>query len=141
MNTKLLGCAAAAAMAAAIVVATPAMAFRGGGGFGGGGHGIGGGGHMTSMGGGHFGPMFTGRSMAMGSFNRAGRFDQDDRFRHFHHFHNRFAFNVFDNFAFFGVPFGYGYAAYGNGCWRQVWTPYGWQWSNICYGYGYNYGY
>jgi len=141
MNTKLLGCAAATAMAAAIVVATPAMAFRDGGGFGGGGHGIGGGGHMTSMGGGHFGPMFTGRSMAMGSFNRAGRFDRDDRFRHFHHFHNRFAFNGFDNFAFFGVPFGYGYAAFGNGCWRQVWTPYGWQWSNICYDYGYNYGY
>jgi hypothetical protein len=151
MRTKLLGCLAATAMAADIVVAAPVMAFHGGGGFGGGGHGIAGGGHTMSMGGGHFGPMFAGRSMAMGSFNRAGRFDwddrfgrrfsrfdRDDRFRHFHHFRNRFAFfNGFDNFAFFGVPFGYGYAAYGNGCWRQVWTPYGWQWSNICYDYGY----
>jgi hypothetical protein len=79
--------------------------------------------------------------MAMGSVNRAGRFDRDDRFRHFHRFRNRFAFNGFDNFAFFGVPFGYGYAAYGNGCWRQAWTPYGWQGNNICYDYGYNYGY
>ena len=46
MKTKLLGCLAATTMAADIVVATPAMAFHGGGGFGGGGHGIGGGGHM-----------------------------------------------------------------------------------------------
>jgi hypothetical protein len=144
MKTKLLGCLAA--MAAACVVATPAMAFRGGGGFGGGGHGIGGAGHMMSMGGDHFGPMFAGRSMAMGGFTRAGRFnwddrfgrrvsrlDRDDRFRRFHHFHHRFAFNGFDDFAFFGVPFAYGYAAYGNGCWR--WD--GWQWINICYDYGY----
>jgi hypothetical protein len=132
MKTKLLRCLAAIAMAAASVVATPSMAFRGGGG-----HGFGAGGHMMSMGGGHFGPMFTGRSMAMGTFNRAGRFDRDDRFRHFHHF------NRFRNFAFFGfgAPFAYDYAAYGSGCWRQIWTPYGWQWSNICYDYGYNYGY
>ena len=37
MKTKLIGCLAATVMAAAIVVATPALAFRGGGGFGGGG--------------------------------------------------------------------------------------------------------
>ena len=80
MRTKLLGCLAATAMAADIVVATPAMAFHGGGGFGGGGHGIGwwrphDGRHgrhpMMSMGSGHFGPMFAGRSVAMGNFNRA----------------------------------------------------------------------
>jgi hypothetical protein len=39
-----------------------------------------------------------------------------------------------------GYPY-YDYAAYGNGCWRQVWTPYGYQWSNICYNYGDDYGY
>ena len=50
----------------------------------------------------------------------------------------RFFVNRFDNFAFFGVPFAYDYAAYGNGCWR--WD--GWQWINICYNYdGYDYGY
>jgi hypothetical protein len=116
MKAKLLLCLVTTAMTAAIVVATPAMAFHGGSGFGGGGH-------MMSMGGAHFGPMFAGRSMAMGSFNRAGRFDRDDRFRHFHHFRNRFVFfNGFDDFAFFGVPSAYDYAAYGNGCWRQPHT-------------------
>jgi hypothetical protein len=134
MNRNLPRCVTAAMLGAAIVAATPAMA-RGGFGGGGGGHGFGVGGHM-SMGAGHFGPTFTGRSMAMGSFNRADRFDRDDRFRHFHRFRNRFAFvNGFDDFAFFGVPFGYGYAAYGSGCWR--WD--GWQWINICYGYNYGY--
>ncbi len=168
MRTKLLGCLAATAMGTAIVVATPALAFRGGG-FGGGLHGgFGGAGFHRGFGGGGFrGGMFTGRSVFVpggnrfvgrsvvaGSFNRAGRFDRDDRFgRRFGRFDrddrfrhrfgrfdrdHRFAFvNGFDNFAFFGVPFGYDYAAYGNGCWRQVWTPYGWQWSNICYEYGY----
>jgi len=170
MKTKLLGCLAASAMAAAIV-ATPAIAFRGSGGFGGG-HMMGGGGHMLGgMGGGHpmmsmgggfhgrfggggfRGGMATGRSVFVPGGNRfvgapfAGRnafvnrrfFDEDrrdrfeDRFRH-----RRFFVNRFDNFAFFGVPFAYGYAAYGNGCWR--WD--GWQWINICYEYdGYNYGY
>jgi hypothetical protein len=63
-----------------------------------------------------------------------GRRDRfEDRFRH-----RRFFVNRFDNFAFFGVPFAYGYAAYGNGCSR--WD--GWRWINICYDYdGYNYGY
>ena len=62
-----------------------------------------------------------------------GRRDRfEDRFRH-----RRFG-NRFDNFAFFGVPFAYDYAAYGNDCWR--WD--GWQWINICYNYdGYDYGY
>jgi hypothetical protein len=164
MKTKLLGRIAASAMAAAIV-ATPAIAFRGSGGFGGG-HMMGGGGHMLggmgghpmmSMGGGFHGRfggggfgggMATGRSVFVPGGNRfvgapfAGRhafvnrrfFDEDrrdrfeDRFRHRGFFVNRF-----DNFAFFGVPFAYGYAAYGNGCWR--WD--GWQWINVCYDYGY----
>jgi hypothetical protein len=66
---------------------------------------------------------------------RRDRFEDrvEDRFRH-----RRFFVNRFDNFAFFGVPFAYDYAAYGNGCWR--WD--GWQWINICNNYGaYNSGY
>ena len=137
MKTKLLGCLAATLIAAASVIATPATAFRGGGGFGGGGFG----------GGGFRGGMVTGRSVFVPGGNRfvgapfAGRhafvnrrfFDEgrrdrfEDRFRH-----RRFFANGFDNFAFIGVPFAYGYAAYGS-CWR--WD--GWQWINICYDYGY----
>ncbi len=156
MKTKLLGCLAGTAMAAAIVVATPALAQHAGGGMSGGGMHFGGG--MPG------GRMFTGRSVFVPGGNRfagapfAGRqafvnrrfFDEgrrdriedriegrrdrfEDRFRH-----RRFFVNRFDNFAFFGVPFAYGYAAYGNGCWR--WD--GWQWIKICYDYGgYNYGY
>jgi hypothetical protein len=75
------------------------------------------------------------------TFNRFGfnrgfnsRVARFDRFHHFHHFRNRFAFvgSGWD----WGYP-NYDYAASGDGCWRQVWTPYGWQWSNICYNYGY----
>jgi hypothetical protein len=72
MNTKLLRCVAATAMTAASVVATPAIAFRGGGGFGGG-HMMGGmGGHpMMSMGGSMpGGRMFTGRSVFVPGGNR-----------------------------------------------------------------------
>jgi hypothetical protein len=151
---------ASAAVGAALVVSSPAAAFRGGGGFGGG-HMIGGGGRM--MGGMGGGRMFTGRSVFVPGGNRfvgapfasrhafvnrrifdegrrdriedrrEGRRDRDDRFRH-----RRFFVNGFDDFAFFGAPFAYDYAAYGNGCWR--WD--GGQWINICNNYdGYNYGY
>jgi hypothetical protein len=150
MKTKLLGCLAATVIGAASVIATPATAFRGGGGFGGGGF------HGGFGGGGFRGGMVTGRSAFVPGPNRfvgapfAGRhafvnrrfFDEgrrdrfEDRFRH-----RRFFANGLDNFAFIGVSFAYDYAAYGNGCWRQVWTPYGWQWSNICYDYGDSYGY
>ncbi len=159
-----------AALGAALAASGPALAFGGGhmgGGFGGGGFhggGFGGGGfHGSGFAGGHFGG-FAGRSMAMGGvnhdFNRGmftGRsvamnrslginrgFDHRfARFDHFHHFRNRFVFfNTFDNFGLFGVPLAYDYAAYENGCWRQVWSSYGWQLINICYDYGgYNYGY
>ena len=92
--------------------------------------------------------MVTGRSVFVPGGNRfvgapfAGRhafvnrrfFDEGRRDR----FEDRFRHRRFDNFAFFGVPFAYDYAAYGNGCWR--WD--GWQWINICYNYdGYDYGY
>jgi hypothetical protein len=64
--------------------------------------------------------------------NRFHAFPFDHRFA-FHHHH-------FRNFAFFGYPFAYdgGYGAY-DGCWRQIATPYGLQWTNICYNYGYDY--
>jgi hypothetical protein len=96
MKTKLLGRLAATVIAAASVVATPATAFRGGGGFGGGGfHGRLGGGSVR-------GGMVTGRSAFVPGANRfvsppfAGRhafvnrrfFDEgrrdrfEDRFRH-----------------------------------------------------------
>ena len=112
---------------------------------------------MHFGGGGFRGGMVTGRSVFVPGGNRfvgapspgrhvfvnrhffdEGRRDRvedrvEDRFRG-----RRFFVNRFDNFAFFGVPFAYDYAAYGNGCWR--WD--GWQWINICYNYdGYNYGY
>jgi hypothetical protein len=158
MQTKLLGCLAA--MAAAIVMATPATAFRGGGGgfhggFGGGGMHFGAGGfggpHFGS--GGFRGGMVTGRSVFVPGGNRFVSAPFAGRHIFVNRFHN-FAFrNRFNNFAFrhpfffrhhhfrnfaligFGVPFAYGYAAYGNGCWR--WD--GWQWINICYDYSYGY--
>jgi hypothetical protein len=125
MKSNVLGCVSAALLGAAIALPTPALA-RGG--FGGS--------HFGGFGG-HFGgfaPRFTGRSVAIGRFNRDNRFF----FRH----------RRFGNFAFFGAPFFgfgawpyyYGYAAYG-GCWRQVLTGYGYQWANVCNDYGYNNGY
>jgi hypothetical protein len=135
---------ASAALGAALVVSSSAAAFRGGGGFGGGSF------HGGFGGGGFRGGMVTGRSVFVPGGNRfvnapfasrhaflnrrffdEGRRDRfEDRFRH-----RRFFVNRFDNFAFFGVPFAYDYATYGNGCWRW----YGWQWINICYGYNYGY--
>jgi hypothetical protein len=127
-------------LGAAIVTATPALAFRGGGGFHGGGMHFGGGG--MHMGGGpmHFGgggrffaAPFAGRHMFNNGFNSFG-------FRH-HHFHD-FAFRHhrhFRNFAFIGAPYAYdyGYDSSDDGCWRQLLTSYGWQWTNVCYDYGY----
>jgi hypothetical protein len=144
---------ASAVLGAAVAATGPARAF-GGGHFGG---------RSTAMGGFNRGfgfnrsfagvnhGMFAGRSVATGGldrglgfnrgFNRFGfnrgfnsRFARSDRFHHFHHFRNRFAFvgGGWD----WGYPY-YDYAAYGDGCWRQVWTSYGWQWSNTCYNYGY----
>src|SRR3984893_10960951 len=80
MNSKILWCLAAAALGAALVVSTPAIAFRGGGGFGGGGfggvHGGFGGGGMhfggavPFRGGGFRGGMVTGRSVFVPGGNR-----------------------------------------------------------------------
>lgn len=34
-----------------------------------------------------------------------------------------------------GYPWWWNGAYYGDYCWQQVWTPYGWQWRNVCWGY------
>jgi hypothetical protein len=60
-----------------------------------------------------------------------GGFHGPAYYRHHRHFRNS---------AFVGGPFFYDYAGYGNYCWQQVWTPYGWQWVDACSGY-YGYGY
>jgi hypothetical protein len=108
-----------------------------GGGFAGGMHGGGFGGTHIGGGGAHFaaigGPHFVGGSFGGARFAHAGisprsafhngRFFHDGRF--FHHRHNRF--------AFFGFDGPYAYAGYDD-CWRRVWTSYGVQWVNVCYG-------
>jgi hypothetical protein len=143
---------------AALGVGSAAMAAGGGhGGGGGGGHGGGGwggggggwsggaragvaampgggagpmmmhGGNMGSIRGGPMtaAPMTGGRVQGWGGRTAWGR----DHFHdHFHHrFHNR-------NFFVFGLG-GYDYAY--NSCWSWVPTRYGWQWVNVCSGYGY----
>lgn len=124
MKRKLLGCLAAIALGAAISAATPALAFRGGGmhgGFGG----------MHSG----FGGMHGGFGGMRGGFNGM-RVAGPAMGGHFHNaviargFHNR----RFHNVVVVGAPFGFYGAGYGydDGCWRQVWTAYGWQWVNIC---------
>jgi hypothetical protein len=157
MNGRIVGCLSAAVLGAAISLPNPAMAFRGGGGFGGMHGGFGGGGmHFGGggfrgggmhFGGGSFrGGMITGRSVFVPGGNRfvgapfAGRRFVGNRFNNFAFRRNAFFFrhHHFRNFAFVGGPFFYDNAAYyGNYCWQQSWTPYGWQWVNVCYSYGY----
>jgi hypothetical protein len=136
---------------AALGVGSAAIAAGGGhGGGGGGGHGGGGGwsggarAGVAAMPGGGAGPMMmhggnmgsirggpmtaapmSGRVQGWGERTAWGR----DHFHdHFHHrFHNR-------NFFVFGFG-GYDYAY--NSCWSWVPTRYGWQWVNVCSGYGY----
>jgi hypothetical protein len=52
---------------------------------------------------------------------------------HGRHFVGRhaFFFRHHRRFAFVGGPFIYA-NYYDDGCWRQSWTPYGWQWVNVC---------
>ena len=145
MNNTVLSCLIAGALAGA----SPALAFRGGGG-GGGMHaggmgsgmhagGMGGGMHVGAMGGGtRFGGMsagsrFSGTRFAGTPFAAHAAFTP--RFSRFA-FHDRRAFfhHRFNRFAFVGAPFVY--AAY-NSCWRRVWTPYGLQWVDVCSDYGY----
>lgn len=132
--------------------------FGGGGHFGGGGMHAGGFGgtggmHVGGMGGGaHFahvgGPGFSGPAFGGARFAHAGfgpRFAGPmaahaafvgPRFGgagwHGRPFIGRhaFFFRHHRRFAFFGAPFIY--AGYYDGCWRRSWTPYGWQWVNVC---------
>ena len=106
---------------------------HGGGGWGGGGMHVGGGGwggmHSGGWSGGaRFasigGPHVVGRSFAGARFAHAG-------FSHRFAFHNGRFFRHHRRFAFIGAP--YVYAGYDD-CWRRVWTPYGLQWTNVCYG-------
>jgi hypothetical protein len=152
MNKKLFNYLMAGVLGTTLAIASPALAFRGGGGggmhgggMGGGAHFGGGGMHFGSMGGGtHFGAMgggvrfggthFNGGRFAATRFAHAGfapRFSRvalRDRGRFFHH-------HRFHRFAFVGAPFIY--ADYYDGCWRRVWTPYGWNWTDVCSSYGY----
>jgi hypothetical protein len=129
MNSKLLSGLVAGALATALVLASPALAFRGGGG-----GGMGGGMHVGGMGRGmHFsGSRFAGAHFAHAGFSpRFSGF----AFRHGAHFrHHAFFHHRFHRFAFVGVPFAY--ASY-DSCWRRAWTPYGLQWVNACGYYGY----
>ncbi|MVT52719.1 hypothetical protein GPL17_19745 [Bradyrhizobium yuanmingense] len=134
MNNRFLKGLTASVIAAMMTVASPALA-RGG--FGGGGH-FGGGMHAGSfggmraggMGGAHFahvgGPGFGGARFAHAPigprFAGAGWHGRHG-FHHHHHFRR---------FAVFGAPSFY--TGYNDGCWRRSWTPYGWQWVNVCGG-------
>jgi hypothetical protein len=134
MKSKSLAYLSAAALGAAITIATPAMAFHGGGGFGGGGMHFGG----VPGGGMHFGGMpgrgmVTGRSAFVPGAGRfagapfAGQRFGVNRFNNFAFRRNAFFFrhhHHFRNFAFVGAGLGLGfwpYYGYG-GCWQQVWT-------------------
>jgi len=84
-----------------------------------------------------FGPRFAGTPFAARAafaprFAGAGWRGAGWRGGPFIHRH-AFFFRHHRRFAFVGAPFFYaGY--YDNGCWRQTWTPYGWQWVNVCGG-------
>lgn len=174
MNNKLLKYLMAGALGTTLAVASPALAFRGGGGgmgggahfggggmhfggmgggahFGGGGMhfgGMGGGPHFAAMGGGthfgaigggpHFGGMhFNGGRFAATPFAHAGFSPRFSRFA-FRDHRGRFFHHRFNRFAFVGAPFIFASDYYyDDGCWRRVWTPYGWNWTNVCVGYGY----
>jgi hypothetical protein len=83
-----------------------------------------------------FGPRFTGSPMAARAafvgprFAGAGLHSRPFIGRHAFFHHHRF-----HRFALFGAPFIY--TGYYDGCWRRSWTPYGWQWVNVCGDYWY----
>jgi hypothetical protein len=139
MDNRILKGLTAVTIAAVMALASPVLARGGGGGghggFGGGGH-FGGGGmhaggfggmHVGGMGGARFGgPGFGGARFAHAAigprFAGSGWHGRPFIGRHaFFRHHHRF---------FFGAPFIY--AGYYDGCWRRSWTPYGWQWVNVC---------
>jgi hypothetical protein len=146
MHNRLLKGLTAATIAAVMALASPVLARGGGGGghggFGGGGH-FGGGMHAGAFGGMHVGGMGGARFAHVGApafggarFAHAGfapRFAGAGAGWHGRPFIGRHAFfhhRHFRRFAVFGAPFVY--AGYNDGCWRRSWTPYGWQWVNVC---------
>jgi hypothetical protein len=146
MHNRLLKGLTAATIAAVMALASPVLARGGGGGghggFGGGGH-FGGGMHAGAFGGMHVGGMGGARFAHVGApafggarFAHAGfapRFAGAGSGWHGRPFIGRHAFfhhRHFRRFAVFGAPFVY--AGYNDGCWRRSWTPYGWQWVNVC---------
>jgi len=146
MSNRLANYLIAGALVSALTLASPALAFRGGGGMGMGGgmHGIGGGMGMHGMSGGMaMHPMSAGQRVGATSFAAAPMsraafgpgFSRSAFPHHANFFHHRFFHHRFNRVAFVGVPF---YAGYDD-CWRQVWTRYGVQWVNACgyFGYGY----
>jgi hypothetical protein len=172
MKNKLFGCLTATVLGASVVLPTSAMAFRGGGFGGGGFRGgmVTGRSAFVPGVGGFQGDMVTGRSPSVAGVGRlrgdmvtgrsafvpgmgrfahapfAGRPILVNRFSRpivFDRFHRRVVLN---NSVLFGGywdwPYYYDHADYGDLCRRNIWTPYGWQWTNVCYGYGnYVYGY
>jgi hypothetical protein len=79
-----------------------------------------------------FVPGVGGRHILVNRFNRPFFFDR---------FHRRVFFNNSVLFGGYGDwPYYYDYAGYGDLCRRNIWTPYGWQWVNVCYDFG-NYSY
>jgi hypothetical protein len=128
-----------AGIAAAALMAASATALARGGGMGGGHMG---GGHMGGMGGMHMGGGWGGHVGGMGlaghaAFGRVGPVGfagarslawhgNHVAFGHFPFRHRFFVRNRF----FFGAP--YAYAYYNDGCYTRVWTPWGWQWANVC---------
>jgi hypothetical protein len=146
MSNRLASYVMGGALVAALALASPALAFRGGGG-GMGMHGMGGGMGMHSMGMGAGGrmamhemgvaPRVGAMSFAAAPMSRAAGGPGWSRSafpHHAHFFHHHFFHHRFNRFAFVGVP--YFYAGYDD-CLRQVWTRYGLQWVNACGDYGY----
>ena len=114
LRKMMVGLAAAAAITAGSMI--PVSAHGGGHGGGGGmGHG---GGMVMNHGGGSFG--HAGFAHYGGGFHH-GFNGQRFAFRHHHRF-------FFGDFAFYGAGY-----PYDDGCYRHVWTRWGWRWVSVCY--------
>ena len=124
---------AVGALAVPSTLSSAALARGGGGGTGhGGGMGMG---HTGGMGMGHVGFAHMGPVGHVGGFihNMDGWnhmashpvFIHGGRFHHFVFHHRRF---FGPRFAFVGGPY-----IYDDGCYRQVWTRWGWRWASVCY--------